>query len=65
MTLPNDCPMSIEQLKSISKDGRDAIAAGLQELIKHGYCQRKDIRRDNGTYWGCTYEVSETKDFAK
>ena len=51
------------RFKNRSKDGRDATAAGLRELITNGYCQRCKVRGDGGTFVGCDYEVSDIKEF--
>ena len=61
MSLPSDWILSIENLKNVSKDSRDATATGLRELIKQGYCRREDIRRADGTFIGFSYQVSDTK----
>lgn len=61
MSLPSDWILSIENLKNVSKDSRDATATGLQELIKQGYCRREDIRRADGTFIGYSYQVSDIK----
>ncbi len=56
-----DWQLNLSDLKKRSKDGRDATAAGLRELITNGYCQRYKIRGDGGTFVGCDYEVSDIK----
>ena len=58
-----DWQLNLYDLKKRSKDGRDATAAGLRELITNGYCQRYKIRSDGGTFAGCDYEVSDIKEF--
>ena len=63
MSLPPDWQLNLYDLKKRSKDGRDATAAGLRELITNGYCQRYKIRSDGGTFAGCDYEVSDIKEF--
>lgn len=63
MSLPPDWQLNLSDLKNRSKDGRDATAAGLRELITNGYCQRCKIRGDGGTFVGCDYEVSDIKEF--
>ena len=63
MSLPPDWQLNLSDLKKRSKDGRDATAAGLRELITNGYCQRYKIRSDGGTFVGCDYEVSDIKEF--
>lgn len=63
MSLPLDWQLNLSDLKKRSKDGRDATAAGLRELITNGYCQRCKVRGDGGTFVGCDYEVSDIKEF--
>ena len=63
MSLPPDWQLNLPDLKKRSKDGRDATAAGLRELITNGYCQRYKIRSGGGTFVGCDYEVSDIKEF--
>ena len=63
MSLPPDWQLNLSDLKNRSKDGRDATAAGLRELITNGYCQRCKVRGDGGTFVGCVYEVSDIKEF--
>lgn len=63
MSLPPDWQLNLSDLKNRSKDGRDATAAGLRELITNGYCQRCKVRGDGGTFVGCDYEVSDIKEF--
>ena len=63
MSLPPDWQLNLSDLKKRSKDGRDATAAGLRELITNGYCQRYKIRSDGGTFVGCDCEVSDIKEF--
>lgn len=63
MSLPPDWQLNLSDLKKRSKDGRDATAAGLRELITNGYCQRYKVRGDGGAFVGCDYEVSDIKEF--
>lgn len=63
MSLPPNWQLNLSDLKKRSKDGRDATAAGLRELITNGYCQRCKVRGDGGTFVGCDYEVSDIKEF--
>ena len=65
MSLPPDWRLNVRDLKNRSKDGRDATAAGLRELIKNGYCQRLEIRKNGGEFGGYSYEVSDLKEFAQ
>lgn len=63
MSLPPDWQLNLSDLKKRSKDGRDATAAGLRELITNGYCQRYKVRGDGGAFARCDYEVSDIKEF--
>lgn len=65
MSLPPDWRLNVRDLKNRSKDGRDATAAGLRELIENGYCQRVEIRKNGGEFGGYSYEVSDLKEFAQ
>lgn len=65
MSLPPDWRLNVRDLKNRSKDGRDATAAGLRELIENGYCQRLEIRKNGGEFGGYSYEVSDLKEFAQ
>jgi hypothetical protein len=42
-----------------SKDGRDSTAAGINELVEHGYIVRDKIRDDKGLLKGYEYQVYE------
>lgn len=42
-----------------SKDGRDSTAAGINELVEHGYIVRHKIRDDKGLLKGYEYQVYE------
>lgn len=63
MSLPSDWTLNLSDLKNRSKDGRDATAAGIRELIQHGYCQRSKLRDNGGLFGGFCYEVSDIKEF--
>lgn len=63
MSLLPDWQLNLSDLKNRSKDGRDATAAGLRELITNGYCQRCKVRGDGGMFVGYDYEVSDIKEF--
>lgn len=45
--------------QGMSKDGRDSTYSGLKELINFGYCQCIEQRREDGTFEGCLYVVSD------
>lgn len=63
MSLPEDWNLNISDLKNRSKDGRDATANGIKELIENGYCFREKKRSDSGLFVGYNYHVSDCKDF--
>lgn len=63
MSLPEEWNLNISDLKNRSKDGRDATAAGIRELIECGYCMRSRMRNDSGMFTGYDYHVSDCKDF--
>lgn len=59
MSLPDDWQLNISDLKNRSKDGRDATANGVKELIDNKYCFRVKKRSENGTFDGYNYFVSD------
>lgn len=61
MSLPADWDLNVSDLKNRSKDGRDATAGGLRELIDNNYCRRVRSREKGGTFTGYDYEVSDVK----
>lgn len=61
MSLPPDWDLNVSDLKNRSKDGRDATAAGIRELIDNGYCRRIRSREKGGVFAGYDYEVSDIK----
>jgi hypothetical protein len=63
MSLPEEWNLNIADLKNRSKDGRDATAAGIRELIECGYCMRDRMRNESGMFTG--YHVSDCKDFER
>ena len=63
MSLPPDWQLNLSDLKKRSRDGRDATATGLRELISNGYCRRCKVRNEDGTFDGWDYEVSDIQEF--
>lgn len=63
MSLPEEWNLNISDLKNRSKDGRDATANGIKELIENGYCSREKKRNESGMFVGYEYHVSDCKDF--
>ena len=55
MSLPPDWDFSVKGMEAILKEGRDAIYSTIDELIKSGYCNRKQL---NGTGGFKAYEYS-------
>lgn len=60
MSKPDDWKPSIEELSKASKDSHDAVRAGLQELEKAGYMQRKRLHGVGGKIIGWEHLVYET-----
>ena len=61
MSLPDDWSIYVEELTKHSKDGRDATAGAINELISAGYVRRSKKRDDSNKFAGYDYEVSDTK----
>lgn len=61
MTLPDDWKMYTKELTKHFTDGRDGIAAGLQELEKAGYLLKKRIKTTTGKFDGFQYTILEYK----
>ena len=59
MGLPEDWKINIADLASKSKDGRDATARALNELIEMGYAVRKRLIGENGRFEGYCYTVTD------
>ena len=59
LSLPDDWEIYVSDLKNRSRNGRDATAKTLNELIKHGYIKRTE-RREKGQFKGYQYDVYET-----
>lgn len=58
LSLPNDWNLSINGIVSCSKEGRRAIGNIINELIKAGYIERNQVRK-NGKFIGYDYFVFE------
>lgn len=56
---PDDWDYSVRGLAAMCKEGRDAVANTLEELIEAGYVSRQRTRRDNGSFGGIEYVVHE------
>ena len=62
LSLPEDWDYTIPGLASLSRDGKDAVRACLDELGGAGYVRRGRVRREDGTYGGAEYVVYEHPD---
>ena len=60
LSLPDGWEYSIEGLAAISKEGRDGINSGLQELEAAGYLVRKPLRGAHGHFGQVEYVIYET-----
>lgn len=47
----------IKSLQSCKKDGRDSVAAGINELINAGYLTREQLKNEKGRICGMRYTV--------
>jgi len=59
LSLPESWDYSLKGLASICRDGVDGIGTALQELEKHGYLTRRQIRDDKGKYLDLEYTIHE------
>jgi len=59
MRLPEDWTLTIEGLRVILKEGRDAISNAIKELIENGYCMREQLTDDKGKFNGYDYVFTE------
>jgi hypothetical protein len=59
LSLPEEWDYSLKGLAQICKDGVDSIGTALQELEKHGYLTRRQIRDDKGKYIDLEYTIHE------
>lgn len=64
LSLPDNWTFSERGLTSLSKDGRDSLRSGLEELEEQGYLVRHIGRNDKGQFTNTIYNVYEipTKD---
>lgn len=60
MGLPDDWDFSVKGMEAILKEGRDAIYAAIDELIRLGYVIRVTERSPGGKIAGTTYSFRET-----
>lgn len=59
LSKPDSWNCMVTDLIKQSKDGRDGVRAGLNELIAAGYVKRSKVVGEDGQFEGCDYEVSE------
>lgn len=57
--LPDNWKVRVSDLAERSKDGRDAVYAGLQELIEAGYISKTTVRDEKGKFLATLYDVYE------
>ena len=57
---PDDWDYSVRGLAAMCKEGRDAVAAALNELVEAGYVTRHRERRGDGSFGGIEYVVHES-----
>ena len=60
LSLPDDWEINIEHLKTVSTDGKESTAKGIQELMKAGYIVRQN-KREKGQFKGFDYSVYEKR----
>ena len=56
---PDDWDYSVRGLAAMCKEGRDAVAATLNELIEAGYVVRTRTHKEDGSFGGIEYVVYE------
>lgn len=59
LSLPDDWQIYEKELQTHSKDGKDSLKTGIQELIEAGYIERKRIRNEKGQLKQYEYRVYE------
>lgn len=59
LSLPNNWAFSERGLTALSKDGRDSLRSGLDELEELGYLERRIGRNDNGQFANTVYNIYE------
>ena len=59
LSLPDNWAFSERGLTALSKDGRDSLRSGLDELEELGYLERYTSRNDNGQFANTVYNVYE------
>ena len=59
LSLPEMWDYSLKGLAKICKDGVESIGTALQELERHGYLTRRQIRDDKGKFLALEYTIHE------
>ena len=59
LSLPDEWNYSIQGLAAICKEGRDSISTTLQELERHGYLERNQLRDERGRITDTEYIIYE------
>ena len=59
LSLPEMWDYSLKGLATICKDGVESIGTALQELERHGYLTRRQIRDDKGKFLDLEYTIHE------
>jgi hypothetical protein len=60
LSKPDNWKVIIADLAKQSPDGERAVRAGMQELIDHGYTQRKAVRDSKGRFIEWEYTIFES-----
>lgn len=63
MSKYDDWEFTISHLATVSTEGREAVSAGIKELIKQGYCVRKQLRDSNGKFGKSDYVMYESPQY--
>lgn len=64
MSRPDDWEFYVSHLATVSQDGEDAIYSAIKELIKFGYCQKKQVN-EGGKFGKLEYIIFETPQIQK
>jgi ABC-type dipeptide/oligopeptide/nickel transport system ATPase component len=59
LSLPDDWKVYVKDLQNRSKDGRDAVVSGIQELLEFGYMSMKRVQGERGRFAGVEYTIYE------
>lgn len=59
LSLPDNWQFSERGLTALSKDGRDGLRSGLDELEDVGYLKRERVRNDKGQFIHTVYHIHE------